>query len=305
MDRIKITIVKDAFEHDLSNSFFIGYEGKTISEIQKKYIVDQEKYTIGVNGKVIPFEEWGIIIPKRGQHLTFVPTYDFAGASIGTLIWSFVVSALISAAITVVTHLLTDYPSTDEAPTGSTTQTYSWQTQTLQQQGPCIPKTYGTITNQGNIIDAYLENFGAYQYLNVLLCLGLGPYESLTDFEINDQPIAYYPGTIIDYRLGMLNQTPIANFNDIKIETITTHAIVKPLTWTANAKKYAESSSRTADMVVPTVANERIYKVASVEGKHAPVYSNTAATYECPLLTVGLLICPCNKTSSASHSSLP
>lgn len=280
MDRIKITIVKDFIDLSDSDNFCIDYQAQTIAEIKQDFIKeDGVNYSISINGHVIPPEKWDAI-PKRGQHIIFVPrpeTFGLGEGALASFIWGMIISMVVTAAVNVAMYLLmpTPDPTTDPISTGNTTQTYSWQSQTLQQQGPHIPRIYGKIPNNGNIIGAYLENVGASQYLHILLCLGLGPVSSLENFKINDQPIAYYPGVEVDYRLGLLNQSCIPAFADTKIETIATHVIANPLTWTGITTKYAESSTRTADMVLPTVPNGRVYRVASVEGPQAPIYAPT------------------------------
>ena len=97
-------------------------------------------------------------------------------------------------------------------------QTYSWNPQTTQQQGTVIPKFYGTNKLYGNIIASYIENVNDKQYLNALICFGMGPYKRLYDFKINDQPVENLQGVEIQTRYGNLGQTPIPNFNDTKTE---------------------------------------------------------------------------------------
>lgn len=102
-------------------------------------------------------------------------------------------------------------------------QTYSWSGKTTQQQGTVIPKTYGTIKNSGNILEAYTESTGSdtaeeQQYLSVLICLGMGPISRLYSYEINDQPIENLDGIDIYARYGELTQTIIPNFTETIVE---------------------------------------------------------------------------------------
>lgn len=99
-----------------------------------------------------------------------------------------------------------------------TSQTYSWSPQTTQQQGTVIPKFYGTNKLYGNIIAAYSESINDKIYINVLINLGIGPYKRLYGFQLNDQPIENFQGVEVHTRLGHVNQTPIPNFNDTKID---------------------------------------------------------------------------------------
>ncbi|MCL4492341.1 MAG: hypothetical protein M1510_10675 [Nitrospirae bacterium] len=97
-------------------------------------------------------------------------------------------------------------------------QSYGWNPQTTQQQGTVKPRHYGRNKLYGNIIAWNREYVGDKSYINVLICLGIGPYKELWDFKINDQPISSFPCVEVHTRLGHVNQTPIPNFNDTKIE---------------------------------------------------------------------------------------
>ncbi len=97
-------------------------------------------------------------------------------------------------------------------------QSYGWNPQTTQQQGTVKPRHYGRNKLYGNIIAWNREYVGDKSYINVLICLGIGPYKELWDFKINDQPISSFPGIEVHTRLGHVNQTPVPNFNDTKIE---------------------------------------------------------------------------------------
>lgn len=122
----------------------------------------------------------------------------------------------------IVTSALTkspDTPTMDALQGFNTTQTYSWNPMTTQQEGGAIPRPYGMNKLFGNIINWNIENVNDKQYLNVLICLGVGPCSRLYNHKINDQPIENYPGVEIHTRLGHLDQDPIPNFNDTKVET--------------------------------------------------------------------------------------
>lgn len=96
---------------------------------------------------------------------------------------------------------------------------YSWNPQPTQQAGIPIQRVYGTHKIETpNIISSYIENVNDKQYVNILMGLGMGPYKSLSDFKINDQPVTYYQGVELYTRLGNLNQEIIPTFNNTKSE---------------------------------------------------------------------------------------
>ena len=99
-----------------------------------------------------------------------------------------------------------------------TSQSYSWSPATTQQQGTAIPRPYGINKLYGNVVAWYIDNINDTQYLNILICLGVGPVSRLYNFKINDQPVENFAGVEIHARLGYLDQTPIPNFNDTKKE---------------------------------------------------------------------------------------
>mgnify|MGYP001175483004 CR=1 FL=1 len=99
--------------------------------------------------------------------------------------------------------------------------TYSWSPVTRQQQGLVIPKFYGIIPVNGNIISTYTENISDKNYVNVLLHVGQGPINRLYDYYINDQPTTNLTGVEVVTKYGQLNQSVIPNFNDTKTEYTT------------------------------------------------------------------------------------
>ncbi len=142
----------------------------------------------------------------------------FAAGGIGAIAASMAVSIMGG----IVTSMFTkspDTPTMDALQGFNTTQTYSWNPMTTQQQGGAIPRPYGCNKLFGNVVAWYVENVNDTQYLNVLLCLGVGPVSRIYNHRINDQPVENFRGVEIHTRLGYLDQDPIPNFNDAKIET--------------------------------------------------------------------------------------
>lgn len=93
--------------------------------------------------------------------------------------------------------------------------TYGWgDQQTSNTQGGCLPVTYGSMYTAGTELARHVDSDGEQQYLNLIVCGGEGPVDSIDDITINDNPIENYENIEIEKRLGTNDQDVIANFND-------------------------------------------------------------------------------------------
>ena len=95
-----------------------------------------------------------------------------------------------------------------------TDPTYSWDgTQTMEGQNNAIALTYGTVQSGGQSIGKYVEVRDNKEYLNWLVAVGEGPL-TITDVQVNDNPVSFYEGMTLETREGTNDQSPISNFND-------------------------------------------------------------------------------------------
>lgn len=78
-----------------------------------------------------------------------------------------------------------------------------------------VPVIYGEAWFGGNFIQSYVDNVGDDQYLNLLVNLGEGPIDSVSDIYVNDQPISSYNNVQTWFRNGTANQEMIPYFDDI------------------------------------------------------------------------------------------
>lgn len=99
-----------------------------------------------------------------------------------------------------------------------TSNSYGWQPLTTQQQGIVIPRWYGRNKVYGNIIATSVDTIGSQQYINVLLCLGMGRLGQLSNFKINRNEYANIRGVQLVTRMGDLSQPIIPAFNDTKLQ---------------------------------------------------------------------------------------
>lgn len=94
--------------------------------------------------------------------------------------------------------------------------TYSWDgVQTMQEVGVPIAVVYGEHRVGGNVINQYLWEDGEKHYLNVLLALCEGEITSISDIQINDNPVSNYDGISVVQRLGTNNQEIMTDFEDL------------------------------------------------------------------------------------------
>lgn len=80
-----------------------------------------------------------------------------------------------------------------------------------------VPVVYGECWFAGNFIQSYVDNVGDEQYLNLLINVGEGPIEGLSDIQINSQPIGNFSNVETWFRDGSEYQTMIPYFGDIVV----------------------------------------------------------------------------------------
>lgn len=78
-----------------------------------------------------------------------------------------------------------------------------------------VPVIYGECWFAGNYIQTSVDNVGDDQYLNLLVNLGEGPIESISDIMINNQPMNNFSNIQTWFRNGTENQAMIPYFDDI------------------------------------------------------------------------------------------
>lgn len=94
--------------------------------------------------------------------------------------------------------------------------TASWDgIRTTQDVGLPVPVIYGEHKVGGNIINQFVSTDGDKNYLNLLICLGEGEIESISDIKINDNPYENYDGIDITEKYGTSDQSVIPNFSDL------------------------------------------------------------------------------------------
>lgn len=243
--KVRLVEVKNPLNRIDRDIKWINVENKTVLDI-KNELFPENDVIISINGKIIDEDKWDKTYPVVGDELVIVPKvagggHHGKGGIVGALVA--IVTTLVGFAIPVIfpsmpwllQGLLTIgvkllggmlvsalTPNVDVSPKETNkpdeSPTYSWTPQTTQREGIPVPVIYGDMKFYGNVIDAYLENQGDKQYLNVLLSLGKGTIVGVRDIKINDQPYYNYHNCYIQIRKGLLNQSPISYFNNTKVE---------------------------------------------------------------------------------------
>ena len=92
--------------------------------------------------------------------------------------------------------------------------TYSWNgVTTMDGQGNGIAITYGKVKSGGQSIMKFTSNNGNDQYFNWLVAAGEGEL-SISDIQLNSNPIGNYQDVTLEIRNGTNDQSVISNFND-------------------------------------------------------------------------------------------
>lgn len=212
---------------------------------------------ISVNGRIIPTDQYGMTYLDRTDNLVICPVpvgggdgksilrivamiavvYFTAGMGEGAA-WAmgvgdgFTATALGSALQVGVTMagsmlvnaLLPPSQSTANSQTSKTTSSYGIDgAKNTSVEGISVPVLYGEFRTGGNIVNMFVENDGDAQVLYMRMVISEGPINSITDIELNDQPMASFStiggngsvGSIdIDCRLGSSDQSVMDWFAD-------------------------------------------------------------------------------------------
>lgn len=250
-ERLSLIKIENPFVKQDRTYESIPYFGENLLEIRNIHFPMETGVVVSVNGVTVPEDQLETYKIRNNDQILFIPRIEGGGgggknilrivlmiAVIAIAAWAApgvagfmgitgkLGIALVGAGLTMVGSYLVNTLLPPQIPevnatgqSASQSQVYSWSPQTTQQQGLPVPRVYGTHKLYGNVINTYLENLSDdKQNLNVLLCLGMGPFSSIYDYYINDQPIKNISGVEINTTLGRLTNPLIPNFNDTKTE---------------------------------------------------------------------------------------
>lgn len=163
--------------------------------------------TMGVGSVLSSGAFFGAKMVTTGWSLGTTILAGLAGAAT-MAVGGLLVNAMFPASVTADNDLFADYNSS---------QTYGWDPgSNNEQEGGVVGVLYGTHRVIPSIIGRYVHTDGESQYLNILYAICECEVDSITDTQINKNPITYYDGVEVATRLGTLDQTVIPEFGDTR-----------------------------------------------------------------------------------------
>lgn len=174
----------------------------------------------------------------------------FAAGSVSAM----VLGAVVGVAGTMAINALLPPPMPKEPKSGSNfsgSPTYGIDgPKNLSTTGIPVPIAYGESWFAGNFIQSHVENIGDDQYLHLLMNLGEGEIDSLSEIKVNTQPIENFNNVEIFIRTGTENQEPIPYFDDVLVP-VNRSAALNQSTYIIHSVTNPVNRLR-LDMVMPT-----------------------------------------------------
>jgi predicted phage tail protein len=213
-------------------------------------VVEQHPVILSVSGRIVQPEQFAVTYLDKTDNIVLcpVPTGGGNGKSVLAMVAMIAVAVaapqialamngtlgmvtataagaltttgmMVTAGITMAGSLLVNAIFAPPKPTttvGSTSASYGVDgAKNTSLEGIPVPVPYGQFRMGGNIIGTYTTtDADDNQTLYMLLSAGEGPINSITDIEINDNPLTDYHDVEIQTRLGLGTQAPINWFTD-------------------------------------------------------------------------------------------
>ncbi|SCM83188.1 conserved hypothetical protein [uncultured Sporomusa sp.] len=252
---ITLTVLKNPFNHtDKEIHTCRHIPGKTAYEYIQPYIMGLDEFVVSIGGNVVENvkaqlvnqDDWIAVCPVVGKSgkdwfraIGMIALAVYANKwskgwfpkNSGNNFWAHMAAGAVTAiGGTLINHWFP--PAKADQKTYETNPTYNWSNaQPLTDQGNALAVTYGTMRTAGQVLAQHVSSDGDKQYLNILLCGGEGPIDSISDIRINDNPIAYYKGVGVETRLGANDQPVIFNFNDSYVDQALAYELNVDNTW--------------------------------------------------------------------------
>jgi predicted phage tail protein len=143
----------------------------------------------------------------------------FAGLGKGTLASYLAAGAVMYVGGRIINAIFpTQHPNALSSESASS-QTYGWDPpQPITGEGGIIGVTYGECIPAPQVLERHVETVNGQQYLNLLLCGGMGPVDSISDIKIGSTPIEDFTDVQIETKLGVNDQDPISFFTDTPLD---------------------------------------------------------------------------------------
>ncbi|WP_196602169.1 phage tail protein [Pectinatus frisingensis] len=120
-----------------------------------------------------------------------------------------------------------------------TSQSYGWDIPTpTAAEGNVMGITFGECIPQAQVLTQHVETVNSKQYLNLLLCGGIGPVDEIKNIRIGNNDIGNYTDVQIETKLGTNDQDPVSFFNNNPIDqSVSLELGSSPLIQTTNSEK--------------------------------------------------------------------
>lgn len=242
---VNLVVIYNALDmRDRQEARLAYAEGKTLADYMQG-LPDPEEWSVSVNAEPYAVEDWASVTPSEDDYITVVPiphgggdskgilrmvamiaitiVAPYAGAAMmGTTVGAMGVGgAALAAGITAVGGVLVNSllppatPSTNSPSDQSETPTYGIDgAKNTQTEDTVIPLVYGEFRVAGNFVNVKTENVDDTQIVYAQAVVSEGEIESITDFQIEEQPISNYEDVETVVRLGETDQSVVGWFAD-------------------------------------------------------------------------------------------
>lgn len=206
-------------------------------------VVENDPVVVSVSGRIVQREHFAVTYLDKTDNVVVCPVPAGGGGgkqilAIAAMIAVAVVApeiaaymtgewgvlagantALVTAGITLAGSMLVNTifaPPRPTSTTGDTKSSYGIDgAKNTSVEGIPVPVCYGKFRTAGNILGMYTTNDADdNQTLYMLISAGEGPVGSITDIEINENPLSDYHDVEVQTRMGLANQTMIPWFGD-------------------------------------------------------------------------------------------
>lgn len=249
---ITITVLKNPFDHTDKEIYTCRYvPGRTVYEYIQPYIMGLDEYVVSIGGNVVENateqpvnpDDWLAVCPVVGKSgrdwfraiASIALSFAVGGLAKtwGGKFWGHMAAGAVGAiGGSLINHWFPPAKADRKTSETETNPSYNWNNSPpMVDQGNALAVTYGTMRTAGQILAQHVSSDSDNQYLNILLCGGEGPIDSISDIRINDNPISYYKGVGAEIRLGTNDQTAVFNFNDSYVDQALAYELNLDNTW--------------------------------------------------------------------------
>ena len=220
IEDVELRLLYDPFKPEEVETHELVYQkGKRLSTYLKG-LPNTIEWMIFHNGSEVELKQAKKITVKRGDRIGLIAlpaggggglkgilrsVLQIAAVAVGYMIGGPIGAAVAAVAFSVVSTLL--FPPKVPKSSGESERSYGIDgAKNSATEGIPYPVVYGEYRMAGNFSDSFTENVGDQQYLYLRSVLNDGEVDSISNIEINEQPIANFKGVQTRIKLGSLTQ---------------------------------------------------------------------------------------------------